>query len=224
MKEFRPDLIVEVTGVCDRACVGCYAPNLVSNTNGEEMYRARPEMFLKSDRLSEVLNEFNGNIDSIAIRGGEPSRHPYLADILRVAHEKSNQVYVETHAHWILDQNQSQSLLAACSELGTTIKISFDHMHGLSSEELKLITERLALSEVRWVVAITEENEEAFQLTRALCSWIPDKQIIFQKKATTMQELIVPKVGVIKLNGRFSRTFSVKSSFLLKPVLAGAGI
>jgi organic radical activating enzyme len=224
MKEFRPDLIVEVTGVCDRACVGCYAPNLVSKFTPEEMYEAKPEMFLTAARFTEVLSSINGNIESIAIRGGEPSRHPFLADILEVAHEKSNQVYVETHARWILDQQQSESLLKKCANLGTTLKISFDHMHGLSAKDLREITDQLSTHQVDYLIAITEDNRTNFDLTRAICSWVSDKQIIFQKKAVTMQELIVPKIGIIKLNGNLSRTLSVKSSFLLKPAFAGVGI
>jgi MoaA/NifB/PqqE/SkfB family radical SAM enzyme len=35
---FNPDLIIEVTAACNRACVGCYAPNVVSNESAISLY------------------------------------------------------------------------------------------------------------------------------------------------------------------------------------------
>ena len=223
-RKFQPDLIVEVTGVCDRACSGCYAPNMISKFSPVELYRVKPEMFLTSDRLDDVLSGLKSNADSIAIRGGEPSRHPYLTDILRIAHKKAKQVYVETHARWVLDESQAANILTVCSDLGTTIKVSFDSMHGLSANDLKAITDRLSTAKIQWVVAITENTEDKFLAIRALCPWVLDNRIIFQKKAASLHELIEPRIGIIKLNGNLSRTLTVKSDFFLKPALAGVGI
>jgi len=219
-RAFHPDLIVEVTGVCDRACAGCYAPNLISKYSPEDLFREKPEMFLMSEGLNATLTEMKANIDSIALRGGEPSRHPYLSNLLRVAHKHSRNVYVETHGRWILNNGESE-LLQVCAELGTILKISFDRMHGLSSDELKGIINRISKEQAAFLIAITEATDEDFLKTRALCDWVPDENIIHQKKAKSLHELIEPRIGVVKLSGKLARTLTTKRDFVLKPIFAG---
>jgi len=220
-KTFQPDLIVEVTGVCDRACAGCYAPNLISKFSPEELYKEKPELFLTANRLSESLIDLKKNIGSIALRGGEPSRHPHLSDLLKVAHENAKDVYIETHARWVLNQPESNTLLETCKDLSTVIKISFDRMHGLSQSELKSITDKLSSAQVQYVIAITEVNESVFNATRALCAWIPNEQIIFQKKTTKSHELVSPTIGIINLIGSLSRNLNVRNEFTPMPAFVG---
>lgn len=218
-RAFNPDLIVEVTGICDRACAGCYAPNLISKFSPEELFREKPEMFLTAEQLNFTLNGLKTKIESVALRGGEPSRHPYLADLLAVAHQHSKKVCVETHGRWVL--NEAESLTQVSAKLGTILKISFDRMHGLSADELRTITDRLSKVRVEWIVAITEATESEFIKTRELCNWIPNEKIIYQKKASSLHDLIEPRIGVIKLNGNLARTLTTKRDFVLKPIFAG---
>jgi len=220
-RTFNPDLIVEVTGVCDRACAGCYAPNLISQFTPEELFLTKPEMFLTTKQLTTTLTELTSKPESIALRGGEPSRHPFLTDLLDVAHKYSRNVFVETHGRWILNKTESAHIIQTCAKLGTVLKISFDRMHGLSADELLAITNRLTQGSVDWVIAITEINENEFTMTRNLCDWIPTEKIIYQKKASSLHDLIEPRIGVIKLNGNLSRTLTTKKDFVLKPIFAG---
>jgi organic radical activating enzyme len=223
-RNFHPDLIIEATTVCDRACQGCYAPNVVSKKDIQSMYVENPALFLSSCNLSSSLNNSNG-VAVIAIRGGEPTRHPKLIELLEIASHHAKEIYLETHGRWILSADKKQNslsewseLLDSCRQLNVQIKLSFDRMHGLSESELKETTETLAQQQIKWLVAITEPDSEHFQSTRAKCAWIPDHQIIFQKKALTGEHLIRPKVGVITVNGMIKST--VTSKFIAQEMVA----
>ena len=207
-KSFKPDLIVEVTSVCDRRCSGCYAPNVVSKNDAEALYKQSPSLFLTTEKLEVALkNNLHLQMSSIALRGGEPSRHPKLIELIKAvrAFSKSD-VFVETHGRWILENTDSTlDLLKVCKDTDTILKISFDKMHGLKSEKLKDILDRISLHSVRYAIAITENSEIEFSVTRELCSFVPNDKIIYQPKATASQELIQPRLGVINVAGHLSR-------------------
>lgn len=207
---FHPDIIVEVTSVCDRQCSGCYAPNLLSKEDPEVLFRAKPELFLSPEKLRATLSQMNANhptgIQSISLRGGEPSRHPGLPAILSVANSFSSEVYLETHGRWILTANSDNAILSTCKSNGTYIKLSFDRMHGMDAPTLQKSVELLSEHHVRWMVAITEANLADFQRTRGLCPWVADDRIIFQTKVTRGEDLIQPKLGVIHLDGSVSNS------------------
>ena len=222
MISFNPDIITEVTAVCDRACSGCYAPNLLSKFSPNEMYATKPELFLKPATFQAILNSVSSKIDTISLRGGEPSRHPYLQELIKIAHQSSDSVYIETHARWILESATQSELLECCQALGTIIKISFDKMHGLSSSELRAITDKLSSIGINWAIAITELNEADFLKTRNLCDWAKSDQIIYQKKALSSDELVKPIIGVIKLNGTLAKTLTTKESMKQKDTVTEA--
>ncbi len=217
---FTPDLIVEATAVCDRQCAGCYAPNLVSKLSPAALYELNPDLFLNPQVIETTLQYLTRDtpiLKSIAIRGGEPTRHPLLAQILRLASTYSQQVYLETHGGWIDEKTEpapdSNSILSECKRLGTVIKLSFDRMHGLNPERLKKVTHYLTTHSIEWIVAVTEKDLSAFESTTKLYPWISQERILFQRKAAKLSELIRPKLGVINVRGAWSRTLNTLPRF-----------
>ena len=80
------------------------------------------------------------------------------------------------------------------------------------------MTDFLSWNDIAYRIAITEKNVEEFKATRAKCSWVTDEHIFFQKKGVGIDELILPRVGVVSINGAIKRTVSTKASFLANQV------
>ena len=214
MKTFYPDLIVEVTAACNRSCVGCYAPNVVTNQFAAELYVERPELFLSIFNINSAFGKMSRWPYLTAIRGGEPSLHPKLATLLLISARHSKQVMLETHARWLLPENVNEygELVEAIRSLGVIIKISFDKMHGLSKEDLHKITQFLDLNQIDYRIAISETLITEFLITRNLCSWITDSKILYQLKAKNNSELVTPTLGVINIAGEFCESITSKFS------------
>jgi integrase len=102
MNTFQPDLIVEVTGACNRACDGCYAPNVVAK-DAASIYETRPEIFLKALSLKHALSEISTPVRIASVRGGEPTLHPEIVTLLRIAAIHADQVFLETHGRWLME-------------------------------------------------------------------------------------------------------------------------
>ena len=210
MNTFQPDLIVEVTGACNRACSGCYAPNIVAKDT-TEVFAKRPELFLKTEALNNALNEIS-HVEIASIRGGEPTLHPELPSILNMIATHARKVFLETHARWLMadDFIPYLNLLKAITENGIIVKISFDKMHGLKAEELQRITHFLKWHDVDYRIAITEPSLADYVATRSLCSFIKDEKIIYQPKVTSAEELVKPTVGTISVGGELKATLNHK--------------
>lgn len=211
--EFRPDLVVEVTNVCDRACNGCYAANIVSKKSKEEVYESMQGLFLDPDKLSELCFGLEEKVDSISLRGGEPTRHPKLTKIIEIVRTISKQVFLETHGRWITE-DESEALLKCLSQHGVIVKISFDKMHGLKSSTLEKICNILREKKISYTIAITEKSFADFLFSRRLCHFEEDNsKFIYQKKVKTFANLTSPKVGVVNTNGYLIDSFNTRSSF-----------
>ena len=215
MNTFTPDLVVEVTGACNRACVGCYAPNVVSNEGATELFEKRPELFLSIVGFNRALNELSVFPKVTAIRGGEPSLHPKLAILLKMASVHSAMVMLETHGRWLLPENIKAygDLVKSIRENRIVVKISFDKMHGLKKDELQIMTDFLVWHEIDYRIAITESSLADFMVTRSQCYWVPDEKIIYQPKASNEIELVKPIIGTINVRGEIKRTLSHKFEF-----------
>jgi len=220
---FKPDLIVEVTSVCDRACVGCYAPNVISKGPADELFATSPHLFMNPTVLLKEVSKFKHRLGSVAVRGGEPSRHPKLAEILSILETVSESVIIETHGRWLLPPaiKDFKPLLDAVAISGATVKISFDRMHGLHREELRAITQTLSWHYIPVLVAITESTEEEFKRSRTLCDWMPDSAIIQQQKAIAAESLVTPIIGVLTVNGTLRGHVTHKDSFVKGEILQG---
>jgi len=221
MNTFQPDLIIEVTGACNRACVGCYAPNVVAKDTAS-IYETRPELFLKTPSLNNTLSEITAHVSIASVRGGEPTLHPEIATLLKMTAIHADQVFLETHARWLLEENfiPYMGLLEAITKNGVIVKISFDKMHGLKPDELQRIIHFLNWHDVEYRIAITESNFAEYIATRSLCHFIEDNKIIFQPKAATESELVKPLIGTINVRGEMKRTLTHK--FEMEPALGVA--
>jgi organic radical activating enzyme len=215
LNEFMPDVIAEITTACDRRCPGCYSPTLVSNESPEDLYNQHPELFMSPELFDDLLQSLQKRDLIISLRGGEPSRHLKLLDMIHVASRYCKTIYVETHARWILleENNLTRLWIEGFRRHKVITKISFDSMHALKGESLEQITKTLDRNSVTWQVAITEESHEEFLKSRMKCTWIPDERITFQHKVRNHNELIQPRFGIISINGNIIGRLTSKESF-----------
>ncbi len=211
MNTFQPGLIIEVTGACNRACAGCYAPNVVAK-DASEVFEKRPELFLKSEALNNALIEITSSVGIVSIRGGEPTLHPEIVTLLKTAASRAENVFLETHGRWLMEENYIPytGLLNAIIDNGIIVKISFDKMHGLKADELQRIVQFLNWNDVDYRIAITEPTLADYMATRSLCSFVKDEKIFYQAKARTASELVKPTIGTINVRGELKTTLTHK--------------
>ena len=215
MNSFSPDLIVEVTKVCNRSCSGCYAPNVLSRESSHDLIKKDPSLFLNIADLQFALLSLGFGVPQlISIRGGEPSLHPDLSGILNVLRFFSQEIVIETHGRWALNKSLQtyQDLLTTVQFNKAKVKISFDSMHGLSSDELLEIISNLKRNGIEYLIALTESGVDAFLETRRKISWVEDCKIIYQPKAAKLDELYSPPMGVINSKGQISGNLTEKFS------------
>jgi organic radical activating enzyme len=223
VNNFLPDLIVEATSICDRACAGCYAANTITLEKPESLYKTKPYLFLDPKQFDISLkNALSEEIPVISIRGGEPSLHPELNQLLVIASNYAKTVYLETHGKWLIksDFDGADKFLSALQAINGVVKISFDRMHATSAASLKEMIVRLEKNSVDFRVAITEATENAFREVAVTINWVPQDKIIFQKKAFAIHELVSPKFGVISSKGVASGGLNVRLDFIEKGQLA----
>ena len=213
MKTFNPDLVIEVTSACNRACTGCYAPNVVSNKSAEELMAKDSSLFMNVEKLRSLIQSWTTfNPEVVSIRGGEPSLHPQLANIIFELSKFNSEIFLETHGRWLLESNKTSylGLINALSMSNSTLKISFDSMHRLNPVDLNKMTDYLSALNIQYVIAITEKTDTELMATRNLCPWISDDQIIFQHKADKAEELLKPTIGVINVKTEMVETLNYK--------------
>lgn len=208
---FLPNLVVETTLWCNQNCNGCYSPtHLVENA-----HELPESTFLSVAALEAALRTLSPGPEAvIGVRGGEPTLHPHLAEILQILRKISSRVYLETNGERFLEEGVGQQLTALCKKSGVIVKISFDSMHQLKPQDLLVICSKLNLEKVEWCIAVTEFTQEGFERTLALCPWIPRERAIFQCKATTATGLLVPSLGVVHVDGSIGSGMATKVRFL----------
>lgn len=200
---FNPELIVEVTSVCDLNCPGCYSPTLRTTEKPEVTLSQHPDMFLSPETLATALSNLHPQPRSLSLRGGEPSRHPLLAELIRVSADVCETVWVETHARWLaVDDARRDEWVRVFRETNAIVKVSFDKMHHLRTDVLRQISNVLETEDLRWMIAITEPDEASFDKTRRRCDWIEDRRITFQKFVTDHRLLVSPPLGTLSVAGR----------------------
>lgn len=209
-KPFKPDLIIEATSVCDRACIGCYAPNVVSKESSTKLLKSNPSLFLQPERLALTIGHLSLAEKIVSIRGGEPTRHPLLSELLKILAKTGAQLYLETHGKWLVDEENSQSLLRVLAATETNVKISFDSMHGTSPKELSEMIAILRANKVGYSLAITEASSKLFLKSLALIEPQTTNEIYLQTKAITAEALIRPSLGVICVDGFIKKSLNSK--------------
>jgi len=210
---FCPDLIVEVTSICDRACSGCYANNIISSKSKLETLQKFPKLFVDPAALNISMANLEIYPMTVSFRGGEPTRHPLLNQIIKETFELTGaQLYLETHGRWLIE-SPDPDLVDTLNETKSTVKISFDKMHEIGVESLRAMTKCLDSNGVQFVVAITEEDSPTFMDTRVKCNWVPDSKIIFQKKTKKISELPSPPIGVINCAGILTKSLNTKAGY-----------
>lgn len=209
-KAFKPDLVIEATSVCDRACIGCYAPNVVSKESSKTLLQTKPSLFLFPENLSHSIAELDLTKKIVSIRGGEPTRNPLLPELLKVLTKTGARLYLETHGKWLLDEEDQGLLLRSLVETGTNVKLSFDSMHGTSREELAAMIAVLHENSIQCSVAITEASSDLFVKVLSSISSLAIEEIYFQTKATTLDALVRPSIGVVGVNGLLKKSLNSK--------------
>lgn len=209
-KSFMPDLVIEATSVCDRACVGCYAPNIVSKKSSLNLLNSNPSLFLLPENLSRTFSDLSLDGKLISIRGGEPTRNPLLPELLAILAKSSARIYLETHGKWLSSLEEREVLLNALHSTKSIVKVSFDSMHGTSVEELAEMIATLRENSIRFSVAITESSHELFLKSVAAIEFLKIEEIFFQSKATTQEALVKPSIGVVGVDGKLKGILSSK--------------
>lgn len=128
--------LIEITNNCDLKCPTCYA----NSGNGD---------FLPLEKIEEMLNFFLdsefGNAEILQISGGEPTTHPQIIDIIKLARKKNiKYVMLNTNGLRIAsDENFAKELSQFVG--GFEIYLQFDgfnekthiHLRGKNLSEIK---------------------------------------------------------------------------------------
>jgi len=207
---FKPDLVIEATSVCDRACIGCYAPNVVSRESSQTLLSTKPSLFLFPENLVLAISELDLAQKIVSIRGGEPTRNPLLPELLKVLTKTGARLYLETHGKWLIDEEDHGLLLRSLIETGTNVKLSFDSMHGTAREELASMIAILHENSIPCSVAITEASSDLFVKVLSSIKSLAIGEIYFQTKATTLEALVRPSIGVVGVDGLLKKSLSSK--------------
>jgi uncharacterized radical SAM superfamily Fe-S cluster-containing enzyme len=110
--------VLPITNACNLRCPICFG------YNRSAPYFMPPEEFAK--RLDFLL-EATGGVDLINITGGEPTLHPQLLDILRLAKRPGiGRITLNTNG---LGLGRRPELAAALAELGIYVVLSLDTLH-----------------------------------------------------------------------------------------------
>lgn len=218
LETFQPDLIIEATNACNKSCRGCYAPNIV--VDAKTATTAAGALFLDAGTLEHSWASAVGDVQIVAIRGGEPSLNPHLPELMKYASSRSEAIYLETNGDWIVE---AHPLFQAIRELGVVVKLSVDSMHGSThgsgaiktAAQLKILESENILT----AVAITEATEADFQ--RAVDNLLQNYkgQIFKQVKASRASDLVKPTVGVITTTGNFVGSVTSRFQNALKATI-----
>lgn len=199
--DFKPDLIIEVTNICNKSCKGCYALN-VSEKETDKIKNLDPNVLYYSLRKTHHLNE----IKTVSIRGGEPSLNPKLVEIMKVLKNFNfDKVYLETDGDWI---TTNSPLLKNLIDMNITLKISADKMHNSDETTSDRRFQILNQYGLEFVVAITEKTLD--ECEQFAITYFPDlkNNFIFQIKKFSNDELIKPKYGVLNVDGIFKTSLT----------------
>ena len=120
--------IVEINDVCDLTCPVCFADSSPKRTNHFSMRTI--------ERMFDALVASEGEPDLVQISGGEPTLHPQILDVIRLAKSKPiRHVMLNTNGVRIA---QDPEFVAALAEMKTGLEI-YLQCDSLRPEALKAI-------------------------------------------------------------------------------------
>ena len=121
--------IVEINGVCDLTCPVCFADSSPRRTNNLPLATI--------ERMFDTLVASEGEPDLVQISGGEPTLHPQILDVIRLAKSKPIR-------HLMLNTNgvriaQDPAFVEALAELKTGLEVylQFDSLNPAALKEIR---------------------------------------------------------------------------------------
>lgn len=132
--------VFSITNACNLRCPICFTFN-----RSDRIYYMPPEEFR---RHIDFVVESTGGVDLVNITGGEPTLHPELFDLLRIArHPSIGRITMNTNGLTIAAEPEIARRLA---DMGTYVVLSLDTLDGETSKRLHgrdITSEKLAALE-----------------------------------------------------------------------------
>jgi hypothetical protein len=169
--------VVEITNECDLACPVCLKSN-------SKPFRLDLEEF---SRVLDALFRYEGSVDVINLSGGEPTRHPGLGDMLRMAADRGVlQSSVSTNG---LTLAEDASLRRVFRETGAIAALQFD---GFRPETYAVLRGRDLAGMKRELVRMLEEEGVRYSLVATVARGVNDGEIpalsdfLFESRALSL--------------------------------------
>ena len=155
--------VLPITNACNLRCPICFG------YNRPDPYFLPPEEFAK--RLDFLL-EATGGVDLINITGGEPTLHPQLLDILRLAKRPGiGRITLNTNG---IVLGRRPELAAALAELGIYVVLSLDTLHSDRSVRLHGVD---LLEDKRRALAALEEHHISTTILHVLVPGVNEDEM-----------------------------------------------
>ena len=208
VKQFSPDLIIEVIKLCNMRCVGCYSANRFTRetkfSDTELFQLAEQKKILPRDVLVQHLNACPPG-QRVALRGGEPTLYPSLPNILRPFAARGIRFILETNGLWMLKDHCQ--ILHEWSVLPyLEIKLSADPMHHTPQLLIAKALELLPYTALSFAIT-TRTREECLAFAKSMN--IPMAATIYwQRMIDDVHALDVECNAVVQVDGRRIRDFA----------------
>lgn len=198
---FIPQLIVETTNACNMRCKGCYAENILINKgNKNKIKNLSPKKL--ANNLNEIFEKNSSNNPIITFRGGEPSLAPNIDEMINIASEYSNKVYLESNGLWLLEKSSKyEKLIETLKKTESVLKLSFDNLHNSKKVLTKKIIQAAKAHNLTLSFGITASSKNEYINIIEKLALPNDSIFYYQPLVKTTKELRPPELGVIKQNG-----------------------
>lgn len=175
--------VIEITSKCNLACPVCFASSLPNRKNMLSLE--------KIESLVDIFIDCEGHPDVLQFSGGEPTIHPDIIEILRMAKKKKiKMVMINTNGKRIAED---EDFVKELSELGVAVYLQYDgfkkethiKIRGIDLRETKKkALENLNANRVDTALVATIEkyvnDDEIGDLTRLALNTKCVKGIVFQ--------------------------------------------
>jgi len=171
--------VVEITDHCDLACPVCMVDN-------RQTFHLAPEAFA---RIVDSLVAAEGQLESLALSGGEPTCHPDLLEIIdRADRPEIGRIVLLTNG---LRLAQDRQLARALKQRGVYVSLQLD---GFTAETYQRLRGRDLLSQKEAALAVLEELAIPTQLIFVAARGVNEDQL------GAVVELLLSKPHILSLN------------------------